>query len=220
MKESIIAAVIANFSAFALLMIYIGFTVLCCIIESNFIRMRSRGEKILPAAVLAVGVITLLILYGQGAFTNTITRGMSHEVLADSGSAKPACINILMDGDNDIVAVGKLAVGQGSDVVFRDISVVNGKVTAGAGEYKSHLNDIMSGRHNSSYFTGTSVSYGKLLALKKDMKVKTVTVAGSQIILIVLAAILPFLIVLYIFIASGHKRKKKNLLLKTKLEDM
>lgn len=198
----------------------IGIIGIFILLEAIFIKKRKKAEWIFPVIILIITMvfcIRMSILTSSKATPNLGTFPLN-------GGSPQAEITVLVSAQpgREVIAVGQIFVG---DVLHREyinVDIRDDKVvgTEKALPYKDELEDWLKDIDGS--FTGTSLKYSELQYLNDEMnmQMRETKFEFFAFKFNLVRYLLPVMILPLMYLISRYRRKKKNLLNQTKLEDL
>mgnify|MGYP001374557244 CR=1 FL=1 len=211
------------------LIFYIAVIALLVTSQRYLIYKKSRFEKLFALVTFIVSIIVFAAFYNSSFWTPRSDGCINHvSVYSDEPfeSRQIGVQQVVAGGyqQKKVIAVGKFIAGNDGNVRYYDVSVKNGKFTVEGAktEYAECIGRSLKAQYKGiRSFTGRTISYDELnRAAEKSIyyydderSVGSLLITGAVIFLPVTIVALDYIIML-------RKRRKKNLLMKTRLEDI
>ncbi len=196
---------------------YISVVVLLILLEKHFIRKRSKGEILLPAAALAAAVLLTVFTFSVSTFRSS---GLVLQEVID-GNEEAGHLWLVHDGDRRLQAVGEFITNEGQQSRFIELTFdQNGKIihTSQPVSCRQEIEDTLSMFKGKP--SGRSLTYEELVPLGEKAESRGNFVDGSTLLNGGLWYGVPVLILFGQYFTQLLRRKKRNAYDKTRLEDL
>ena len=193
-----------------------GVFVILILLEKSFIKKRKKGELILP---ILVTILAAVFIGTSGVATISSTAVSWASISVDHGDQYLGEISAILNRDSKrLKAIGTFNRDDGDEIEYIDLEIKDGKIvgTGQALPYKEALEESLKPFLNES-FTGRSVDYDQLRIQANQIERRFSLEAFAYAI--VAYGILPVILWL-MYGVSKWRRKRRNLLRQTKLEDL
>lgn len=197
---------------------YVRVFAVLILLEKYLIRRRSKGEWILPVVLLVGAMVLSAATFSMKSSADT---GMEH-VQVFVGAQEVGRVIWINSREKGIVALGQYISGADEQLEFIDLEMDKDKVIKTSlpisQAEKKGIEDIFSYRKRK--FTGESISYKELAAMKEANPGMTEEVTWGSFLLGMRLYGGPGLILAVMYLWSLIRRKRANLLMKSKLKDI
>lgn len=198
-------------------LIFIGFTVFLLLMELSFIKNRKKGEVLLPFIILCITAVCC-----WGWIKEAKADICQLKTIAVDVSGEEQCVqHICVDSEKQIVALGQLVLTDKGQASFENFEIRQGKITGRGSRYAEALIGSFERQHiDIGDFSGKSKSYDELLKISRSENTDMDLQISPLLIFNMLMTAIPAISLLTLLGVSRWKRKRKNSLMKTKLEDI
>ncbi len=199
---------------------HIGIIGIFILLEAIFIIKRKKAEWIFPVIIL---IITMAFCIRMSFLTTSKNAPNLGTFPLNEGSPR-AEITVLVSAQprREVIAVGQIFVGDALHREYINVDIRKDKVvgTEKALPYKAELEDWLEDKDGS--YSGTSLKYLELRDLhdEMNMRMSETKFAFFALKFNLVRYLLPVLILPLMYLISRFRRKKKNSLNQTKLEDL
>lgn len=199
-----------------LLLPYLAVFVILFILERQFIKKRKKWEWLIPVLV----TVLCLSFAVKGSNISSSSSGITDVLVWDEGTYIGEA-QLAADRDNNLKAIGRLVIGENEkDLDYLDLEYKNGELIGSeeALKYKKSINKAIG--FATKNYTGKSVSYDELEQARKEISKPVVKFSWKLFSKNLM--ILSFVPIIFwgMLLSSRWKRKRKNQLDKTRLEDL
>lgn len=190
--------------------------VILILLEKSFIKRRKKWELILP---IFITILTAIFIGTSGVATISSSGTSWASISVGHGDQYLGEISAVLNRDSkQLKSIGTFNREDGDEIEYIDLEIKDGKIvgTEQALPYKEALEESLK-PHLKEHFTGKSVDYDELYMQANQIKRRFSLEAFAYAIGVY--GILPVTLWLMYGI-SKWRRKRKNLLRQTKLEDL
>ncbi|MEE0742127.1 MAG: hypothetical protein U0M21_07595 [Emergencia sp.] len=210
-----------NLTILCVLILYFGLIVFLGILEFIFIKKRSRMIRILPFATLFISILIFIFLQKISLTNGYDIRSI--EIYKDNKVL--GVQHLLINSDRKLIQIGQFITNEGIDSEYINLKFVEGNIEedTSIGEIDTIItNNLYNYKINFQSYNGKSMIYEDLIRIQEKSDTTKVNNAEVRRIICVefLICCIPFMVLYTILFSYRFNRRKKFLMLKSKLEDL
>jgi len=221
MFERIYESFFTSLIYMAIPVLYCGIILLLTIAVRYLVETRSRYVRLAMVSILAMSLAVFAVTVHFHVWNARGTSSSAGTDITDSSGRPIVKIDVVTASitSDKIIAARDLVIGTGADIQYVPYTAKNGKVTIAGrnaryeGQVEQALKDMGSGS-----FTGKSLSYTDYNKIAGKQHYHPLSIFGIIIGLAITCA--PFVIVSIDCLLLKRRRRKTNMMLKSKLKDI
>lgn len=214
----IMSDLVKNMTTIHVLILYLGAVAFLCILEIIYIRKRSKMEKRFPFIVLGICCILFIFFLRISPVNHMDIRSIDIK----QNNETVGVLHLLTSDERKLLQIGQFVTNEGTDSAYLDLNIAKGKITLEEIPNYAPIieTNLKANKIDFDSFDGTSVIYKDLLQIQNGKMNYQNFKITKMVAVNFFVCVMPALILYLVYLIYYFNRKKKNLLLKSKLKDL